>query len=291
MPRRDRSRRAAFAHLGPLDIPIPVSTGTARLTQENDGSVLLDVNGVPSSHLHPDPEHLVFEYMRWMLLVIDRHLAELPAADSPRATGAPGGTPTSAPQLAHLGGGGCSLPRAIAARHPRTRQIVVEIDELLAQQVREWFDLPRSPQLRLRIEDALSALASWREDRFDVLVRDVFSGSVTPTELTTVEAAAHADRVLREGGIYLANCAAPPGSGLMADEVATLSAVFGHVGVIAEPAHLSGKRRGNCVLLASRRPLPEGIDRDLRSDAVSVRLARRPQVEALARAGRVLRSR
>src|SRR5699024_5526332 len=84
----------------------------------------------------------------------------------------------------------------------------------------------------------------------------------------------------------LANCAAPPGTGLMADEVATLSAVFPHVGVIAEPAHLSGKRRGNCVLLASRRPLPEGIDRDLRSDAVSVRLARRPQLEALARAGR-----
>ncbi|ATG52531.1 hypothetical protein CFK38_14140 [Brachybacterium vulturis] len=291
MPRRDRSRRAAFTHLGPLDTSIPVSTGTARLTLENDGSVLLDVNGVPSSHLHPDPEHLVFEYMRWMLLVIDRHLAELPAPEGSGTTVTPGGTPTSAPQLAHLGGGGCSLPRAIVARHPRTRQTVVEIDELLAQQVRDWFDLPRSPQLRLRTEDALSALASWREDRFDVLVRDVFSGMVTPAELTTSEAAAHADRVLREGGIYLANCAAPPGSGLMADEVATLSAVFPHVGVIAEPAHLSGKRRGNCVLLASRRPLPEGIDRDLRSDAVSVRLASRPQVEALARAGRVLRSR
>ena len=285
MPRRDRSRRAAFTRLGPLDTPIPVSTGTARLSVENDGSVLLDVNGAPSSHLHPDPEHLVFEYMRWMLLVIDRHLAELPAP------GSAGDAPVAAVQLAHLGGGGCSLPRAIAARHPRTRQTVVEIDELLAQQVRDWFDLPRSPQLRLRIEDALSALTSWREDRFDVLVRDVFSGTLTPEELITVEAAAHADRVLREGGIYLANCAAPPGTGLMADEVATLSAVFPHVGVIAEPAHLSGKRRGNCVLLASRRPLPEGIDRDLRSDAVSVRLARRPQVEALARAGRVLRAR
>lgn len=274
MPRRDRPRRAAFAQLGPLDTPIPVSTGTARLTRENDGSVLLDVNGAPSSHLHPDPEHLVFEYMRWMLLAIDGHLE--------------GNAPEAAPQLAHLGGGGCSLPRAVAARHPRTRQTVVEIDELLAQQVRQWFDLPRSPQLRLRIGDALSVLTSWRDDRFDVLVRDVFSGSLTPQELTTAEAAVQADRVLRDGGLYLANCAAPQGSGLMADEVATLSTVFAHVGVIAEPAHLTGKRRGNCVLLASQRPLPEGIDRDLRSDAVSVRLARRPQVEALARAGRVL---
>lgn len=258
MSRRDRARRAAFEQLGPLDALIPISTGTARLTLENDGSVLLDVNGVPSSHLHPDPEHLVFEYMRWMMLVIDRHL-EGPGSGGP---GPAGDGPAT--QLAHLGGGGCSLPRAIASRHPRTRQIVVEIDELLAQQVRIWFDLPRSPQLRVRTEDALSALSSWREDRFDVLVRDVFAGSLTPPELITVQAAEHADRVLRDGGLYLANCAAPPGTRLMADEVATLSAVFPHVGVIAEPAHLSGKRRGNCVLLASRRPLPEAIDRDLR---------------------------
>lgn len=284
MPRRDRPRRTSFVSLGPLETPIPISTGTARLSVENDGSVLLEVNGVPSSHLHPEPEHLVFEYMRWMLLVIDRHLGLSPADGASPAAG----SARSAAQIAHLGGGGCSLPRAIAARHPASRQIVVEVDELLAQQVRTWFDLPRSPQLRLRIEDAATALAAWREDRFDVLVRDVFAGSTTPPSLTSLEAARHVSRVLRPGGIYLANCAAPPGSGLMADEAATLSEVFTHVGVIAEPAHLSGKRRGNCVLLASQAELPDGIDRDLRSDAVSVRLAPRAQVQALARAGRVL---
>ncbi|WP_193104231.1 spermidine synthase [Brachybacterium sp. FME24] len=280
MSRRERVRHAPFEHLGPLDVLIPISTGTARLTVENDGSVLLEVNAVPSSHLHPDPEHLVFEYMRWMLIVIEHHFGREDVV-----AGAGGSGPI--PQLAHLGGGGCSLPRAIASRHPSSRQIVVELDELLANQVRTWFDLPRSPQLRLRIEDALSALTSWRDDRFDVLVRDVFSGPLTPPELITRETAEHASRVLRDGGLYLANCAAPPGTGLMADEVATLSAVFAHVGVIAEPAHLSGKRRGNCVLVASSRPLPEGIDRALRSDAVSVRLAQPSQVQALARAGKV----
>lgn len=274
MPRRDRAPRAPFDSLGPLDTAIPISTGTARLTVETDGSVLLDVNGVPSSHLHPDPEHLVFEYMRWMLRVIDLHLEE---SDEARAA-----------QLAHLGGGGCSLPRAVASRHPRARQIVVELDALLAERVREWFDLPRSPRLRLRVDDARTALADWREDRFDVLVRDVFAGSVTPPELIGLAAVRDAARVLRPGGLYLANCAAPPGTRLLADEVATLSAVFSHVGVIAEPAHLTGKRRGNCVLLASQGPLPDGIDRALRSDAVSVRLARQDRVLALARAGTVL---
>ncbi|APX34466.1 hypothetical protein BH708_19095 [Brachybacterium sp. P6-10-X1] len=280
MPRRERVRHAPFEHLGPLGAALPISTGTARLTLENDGSVLLEVNGVPSSQLHPDPEHLVFEYMRWMLIAIDAHLG--PVEPGPSAGG------RSRPQLAHLGGGGCSLPRAIAAGRPRSRQIVVELDELLVDQVRVWFDLPRSPQLRLRIDDALGALTSWREDRFDVLVRDVFAGATTPPPLISREAAEHAARVLKPGGLYLANCAAPAGTGLMADEVATLSTVFAHVGVIAEPAHLSGKRRGNCVLLASDGPLPEGIDRGLRSDAVSVRLAQPSQVQALARAGRVL---
>jgi len=280
MPRRrDRAPRVPFEDLGPLDTPLPISTGTARLSVENDGSVLLDVNGVPSSHLHPDPEHLVFEYMRWMLLVIDLHLERAARDDEAGARPA---------QIAHLGGGGCSLPRAIAARHERARQIVVEIDALLAEQVRTWFDLPRSPQLRIRVDDARSALADWREDRFDVLVRDVFAGDATPPELTGIEAVRHVDRVLRPGGLYLANCAAPPGTRLMADEVATLSSVFAHVGVIAEPAHLTGKRRGNCVLLASQSPLPDGVDRALRSDAVSVRLAPRDRVLALARAGRVL---
>lgn len=274
MPRRDRAPRPSFVSLGPLDTAIPISTGTARLAVENDGSVLLEVNGVPSSHLHPDPEHLVFEYMRWMLLVIDLHL-EKPGEDR-------------AAQLAHLGGGGCSLPRAVASRHPRSRQIVVELDALLAEQVREWFDLPRSPQLRLRVDDARTALADWRDDRFDVLVRDVFAGAVTPPELTGLAAVRDAARVLRPGGLYLANCAAPPGTRMLADEIATLSAVFSHVGVIAEPAHLTGKRRGNCVLLASQQPLPDGVDRALRSDAVSVRLAPQDRVLALARAGTVL---
>src|SRR5699024_5774574 len=129
-----------------------------------------------SSHLHPDPEFLVFEYMRWMQLVIELQLAA-------------GDVRSSAPQLAHLGGGGCSLPRALAAAHPNSRQIVVELDALLAEQVRPWFDLPRSPQLRLRVDDALGALSAWRADRFDVLVRDVLSVYVPHPEHLTQHAA------------------------------------------------------------------------------------------------------
>lgn len=273
---RTRPGHPPFPDLGPTGRNIPISTGSARLVPETDGSVLLMVNGVPSSHLDPDPQHLVFEYMRWIQTVVHRW-----ADAHPERT-------QRGLRIAHLGGGGCALPRALAAQFPRARQIVVEIDALLGEYARSWFDLPRSPQLRLRIDDATHALATWREGRFDILVRDVFAPDRTPAALTDLGAARHAARVLAPGGLYLANCAAAPGTGMLADELATLSRAFAHLEVISEGAHLRGKRRGNCVIAASQGGLPEGVDRALRSDPVAVRLAPRRTVDGLRDGGRVL---
>jgi hypothetical protein len=283
--RRRSSSAAPFPELGPVGEAIPISTGSAELVLESDGSVLLMVNGVPSSHLDPDPDQLVFEYMRWMRTAMRCWVLERRDDE-----GADGGSTRARPDLsiAHLGGAGCALPRTLAHDWPRARQTVVELDALLAEHVRTWFALPRSPQLRIRVDDAARALADWREDRFDVLTRDVFAGDRTPDSLTSVEAARHAHRVLVADGLYLANCASRPGSRLLADELTTLSSVFAHVGAIAEPAHLKGRRRGNCVLLASDAPLPLGLDRALRSDPVSVRLASGEDAERIAAPGRVL---
>ncbi|MDO5663161.1 MAG: fused MFS/spermidine synthase [Brachybacterium sp.] len=272
-------RSVPFPHLGPTDEPIRIATGTARLLPETDGSVTVEVNGVPSSAQHPDPTHLIFEYMRWMRAAVR---ATLDAEDHPLHE-------VEAPAIAHLGGGACSLPRALAAHYPRAQQWVVEIDGLLTEHARTWFDLPRSPALRIRQGDAADVLADWRPDRFDVLIRDVFDQDATPERLRDARAAADAARVLRPGGLYLANCADIPGSGLLADEVMTLRTAFSHVGVIAEPGHLTGRRRGNCVLLASDEPLAAGIDRAVRTDAVTVRLLPTDRVDRIAAGGSVTR--
>lgn len=280
MARGRGARRSSvpFAHLGPLDEAIPIPTGTVRLLAETDGGVLVEVNGVPSSYQHPDPRHLVFEYMRWIRTAVLETLADR----------TDGGGPGCTWEIGHLGGGGCSLARAFAADHPRARQTVVELDPALAESARTWFDLPRAPRLRIRAGDAAEALATWRPDRFDVLVRDVFAPDRTPAALRSAAAASAAARVLRDGGLYAVNCAGEPSPRTaVADELVTLRTAFAHVGVIAENGVLTGKRRGNSVLLASQTPLAPGIERALRSDPVSVRLLDEADLTRLAASGTI----
>jgi len=191
--------------------------------------------GVPSSHVDlDDPEYLEFEYMQQMAAVLDRV------------------APMRAPlTVVHLGGAGCSLARYVHATRPRSRQVAVEIDPLLAEHARAWFELPRSPSLRIRVGDARTVLEAMASSSADVVVRDVFADASTPEHVQTVEFTEQVARVLRPGGVYLANCADRPPLNRVRAEAATVREVFAHVAMTAEPAQLRGRRYGNLVLVAS----------------------------------------
>ncbi|MFI7480829.1 spermidine synthase [Kocuria sp. M1R5S2] len=230
---------------GPVAGSYEISTGTAELVPDEyaPGSWVLHVNGVPSSHVDPGhPERLDFEYMRWVAALVDAHVA---AHLDP-----------SALRVLHLGGGACSLARFLAHAHPSARQVVVELDARLAELVREWFDLPRAPLLRIRVGEARAVTESLTPATRDVVVRDVFAGAVTPEPLTTVEFARHVDRVLAPGGLYVLNCGDTRDLAGARAEAAALSEVFEHVAAVADPAMLKGRRYGNIVLAASHAPLP-----------------------------------
>ena len=218
--------------------PVPIDTGTAELLRERDDpdGVTLLVNGVPSSHLDlVDPTRLEFEYMQQMAAVVER----LP----------PG--PLAA---VHLGAAGCALARALDAARPGSRQLAVDIDAALADLVRRWFDLPRSPALRIRVGDARRVLEGLPDSSADVVVRDAFAGDGTPTHLATAEFTAQVARVLRPGGVYLANCADRPPLGLARAEAATVASVLPGAAVIAEPGVLRGRRYGNLVVVGTDDP-------------------------------------
>lgn len=255
---------------------MPISSGTAELVVSPDDpdAVTLMVNGVPSSHLDlSDPLRLDFEYMQQMATVLDA-------------------MPPSTPfRAVHLGAAGCAMARWVDARRPGSRQIAVDLDPMLVDLVRTWFDLPRSPALRLRSGDARAQLESLADDSADAVIRDVFAGDRTPEHVTTAEFTASVHRVLRSGGVYLANCADRPPLSLAKDEVATLSAVFTHVGLVAEPGVLRGRRYGNLLLIGTDDPglLDDpGLARALRSLPVPARLLVGDELADFARRGAAL---
>ncbi len=269
MARNRRSTRL------PLDLPffedISTTHGIVRLEPETDGSYTVIIDGMESSHIHPDPEHLVFEYMRWMSSII--------------TTTYP---PESALSIAHLGGGAASLPRALAHHFPASRNSVVELDAKLISLVREWVDLPASPRVAIREGDAFEVLPTLRTARFDIVIRDVFSNSRTPLPMRSLEAAREERRILKDDGMFLANIAMDRDQRELADEIVTLREAFGDIELIAEPSALKKRRRSNCIAVYTPGGLRDAARRAIRTDAVTVRTLDETTVDRLANGGTIV---
>ncbi|WP_415855312.1 spermidine synthase [Sinomonas sp. G460-2] len=221
----------------------PIDTGTAELQRDGDSSDgwLLKINGVQSSHIVlSDPLRLDFEYMRWIVALVEEQFP-------PETTGRL--------RALHQGGGGCSMPRYLAARYADARQVVVELDGQLAEYVRAWFDLPKAPLLRLRVGEARAVTESLTPQTRDLVIRDVFAGSRTPHPLTTVEFVHASARLLDGGGLFVANIGSAPDQVTAREEAASIAEVFPYVAIVADPAMLKGRRFGNIIVAASDTPL------------------------------------
>jgi spermidine synthase len=216
-----------------------VDTGTAELLRDPDrpDAWLLVLDGVAQSHVDlADPTRLEFEYVRLLADVLD--------------TCAPPGESVS---VLHLGGGGCTLARYVAATRPGSTQLVVEADAALAALVREQLG---TGGFRLRVGDARAECARLQPGRADVVLADVFEASVQPVHTTTLEHLQEVRRLLRPGGTYAVNVADGPPLAFARGQVATLQAAFAHVVLLADPSVLRGRRFANVVLAASDAPLP-----------------------------------
>ena len=215
----------------------PVAFGQAELLQDLDheDGWLLSVDGVAQSYVdRADPTHLEFDYVRLMGDVVDA----LP--DGPLTA-------------VHLGGGGCTLPRYVAATRPGSRQLVVEADEPLTELVRRSFG---TTGFRLRVGDARTELPRLRQGESDLVVADVFESALVPLHVTTLEWVRELQRLLRPDGTYVVNVADGKPLTFARAQVATLLAAFTHVVLLADPSVLRGRRFANLVLAASDAPLP-----------------------------------
>lgn len=205
---------------------------------DRPGGWLITIDRVRQSYVDlDDPTYLDFEYVQ----VFADVLMALP--EGPLA-------------VTHIGGAGCTLARWLAAVRPGSTQIVLEPDEALTSTVRARLPLPRGHRIRIRTVDGRAGTAALRDCAADVLVLDAFAGGRVPAELTTVEYVGEVARVLRPGGLLLANVADGPPLTYTRRLLATVRSVLPHVAVIADGSVLKGRRFGNVVLVASRAPLP-----------------------------------
>ncbi len=240
-----------------------VDHGTAKLMPDIDRkrAWLLTVDGAPQSYVDLDePTHLEFEYTRRLGHVLDTVAA-----------------PGRALDVLHLGGGALTLPRYVAATRPGSRQDVVDADRALLSLVGEYLPVPEDADVALHGADARAWLEAAAPDSADILIADVFGGSRVPAHLTTLAYARAAERVLRADGVYLANLADAAPFAFLRSQLATFSAVFEELALIAEPGVLRGRRFGNAVLVASHRPLDTAaLARRTAADAFPARVEHGP---------------
>ncbi len=195
-----------------------------------------------------DPQYLAFGYMRLLGHILD--------------LAAPAGQPL---RVLHLGAGGLTLARYVAATRPGSRQLAVESDAALAEFVRQHLPLGQrgrraagyqADRIRVRIGDARAVLEQVPAGSFDVVVADVFAGARTPAHLTSSDFTAAAARALSPAGIFAANVADGPPLAHARARVATVCAVFPQACLLADAPVLRGRRSGNLVVAAAQRGLP-----------------------------------
>ncbi len=244
-----------------------VDSGVAELVGDPDrpGAWTLLVDGTPQSHVDlDDPQYLEFEYMRRL-----GHLIDLAA---------PAGEPL---RVLHLGAGGLTLARYVAATRPGSSQLAVESDGALAELVRRRLPLGqpgrgnghRAGRVRIRVADARAVVEQVPAGSFDMVVADLFDGARTPAHLTSAEFALAVARALAPSGIFAANVGDGPPLAHARARVATICSVFPQACLIADAAVLRGRRFGNLVVAAAQQGLPvAGLARRAAGDPYPGRL-------------------
>lgn len=214
-------------------VPDPFRPGAFRVVTGDTSQSWVDLS---------DPTHVDFEYVQRIIEALRFTILTRPADERLR--------------VIHLGGGGLSIPRWIAAVRPHTAQIVCEPDAALTDEVRRKLPLPRNSGIKVREVDGRTGLDAMPDDYADAVILDAFDGHHVPGDLATSGFFATARRVLRPGAVLIVNLtdAGPFRWGKRC--VAGLRRSFRHVVLSGEPAVVKGRRFGNLVLVAAGVELP-----------------------------------
>jgi spermidine synthase len=227
----------AAVGLAVADEPCDLQTGYYCVSIEpdpdHDSGRILVLDDLRHSYVDlDDPTRLGFWYIRRIADAIDAY------------------APTGAIDVVALGGGALTVPRWIDTTRPGSNQRVLEIDPDLIDLVDDEFGLP---PVDVVLGDGRVGLRGVSDSSVDVVVGDAFGSRSVPWHLATREFMEDVDRVLRPGGIYVANVIDGAGESFLRAEAATIQRVFPHVAVMRGPGLVEGTA-GNAVIVASSEP-------------------------------------
>lgn len=225
----------------PCDVESTYFCAVVRSDPDRPGGRVLYLDDLRNSYVDlSDPTHLDFGYTQILGDVIEAM--------------APGAEPLD---TVHIGGGGFTMPRFLAATRPGSTSVVFELDPSVVRLAEDELGLELSPDLRAVTGDARVNLRALTPASVDLVIGDAFGGEAVPWHLTTREFVAQIHERLRPDGMYAMNVIDHGDLAFARAAVATVRDVFDHVAVVAPPGRLARTTPGgNLVVVASDAPLP-----------------------------------
>lgn len=201
------------------------------------GSKILAIGDAPQSHVNlSHPEEVFYEY----LARIANHLKVLRPEERPM-------------KMLHLGAGALTLARWASVVYPSSTHVAVDIERELLDFVLTHLPLPQGCDLSPIVADARSVLAEQLVDeKFDVIVLDIFSGPDAPEHLTTDGYYAELKNSLANDGLLFVNIGDDPPLDFTCSQVEAAGSSFEFVMLSSSPEMFTKRFPGNLILTASR---------------------------------------
>lgn len=244
VPRGDVGRAAAAAILAgailfvipsSCDAETPYYCASVHTDPDRPSGRILQLDNLRHSYVDlSDPTHLEFSYVKRFAAVVD---ATFPTGQRL--------------ETVHVGGGGFTMPRWLAATRPGSTSTVLELDPAVVKLGRDRLGVSDIPNLRVVTGDARTSLRTLPSDSADLIVGDAFGSLSVPWHLTTRQFLSDVQRVLRPGGIVVLNVIDNSPNRFLAAEARTLARVFRTTGLVAMPEQLAAGGGGNFVLVGT----------------------------------------
>jgi spermidine synthase len=158
-----------------------------------------------------------------------------------------------APRVLHLGGGTYTFPRYVDSIYEQSINEVVEIDPLVTEVAHEELGLPQDTRIKTYNQDArLFLIKREPNDKYDIVVGDVFNDKSTPYHLTTLEFDQLVKSHMKNNGIYIINIIDDYQTGrYMPSFVHTLKRVFQNVYLFSLKEIEKGEGQSTFVIAAT----------------------------------------